>query len=988
MDAKVSVFILMKKLPLMFPTIGDSSFGEQIKNNLQSLNQLLRYAEDSEVSCVGGGGGGGGGDSMDNDDDQKTARILQALYSAVCAIDSFRVLHWMSKSSNRFSLSMWFKSLRSKKHFIIEMKGFNEKLIRCLSSDDHFDAKNEAASSVNDTEDVLNCIGQQQQQRWGRISGLCEETDVICIRQETTIKLRVRLTDQRELNEIVEEVRVNGDQLDHSSVKVIAVTGEGGSGKTTLARSVYNRVDVRRHFTNRAWVRVPDVFKARDVLAEIVKQIDQAEFAGVETLSAEDLVWKITKLLDGTRFLIVLDDVNTSEVWETLLVPICSSSSQSGGRIIVTTRDSGSFPGQATYSALHLGRLNEEESWKLFSNKVRITEDELNNSEMITLKDQILNICGGLPSTIALLGGLLSTKRQSHSDWSSVIVRAYKPGGDMLALSYQDLPLPVKPCFIYMGIFPRGFEVPVRRLFHLWCAEGFMTPSITEKLDREDLEEICLEELVIRNMVEVRWRLDGTPKTCCVPNFLYEFFSRKAANAGFFYQHFHQSSPESSGLTKLAVWRLAAYLGIKHFPYSQLDILNLRSYTAFDTRVRGTPAREIGMLLNKIVTSKGFGLLTVLDLEGVYKPKLSDDVMSKMLLLSYLGLRSTFIDELPAAVTDLAYLETLDLKHTNIRTKYLTFKSERLRHVYLNSHFNFEYLGMRSNSNMQTLWGVYYIIQRNFIRKWVQSFTRLRKLKLIGWPTLASNEIAEWISKLTSLETLKLVSISDDSKLSSSITLCTTLKEHHKLQNLYLVGILPKSVFDVGFLPPNLSKLTLSLSQLCYDPMLLLGGHQLQHLKILRLFGCIDKLQVQMTCPSNGFPKLQLLQLWNLPIKKLIVEAGAMPCLRELEIRSCQHLGEVTGLQNVNTLKELVLTNMPNDFGAKVEKFVRVEMHISDTILGVVLLLLWDRIIETKDLKIGHPMMFDIGTGHIQSCSIWREDQSFYSCNWKCSVFF
>ncbi|KAI9159613.1 hypothetical protein LWI28_000195 [Acer negundo] len=87
---------------------------------------------------------------------------------------------------------------------------------------------------------------------------------------------------------------------------------------------------------------------------------------------------------------------------------------------------------------------------------------------------------------------------------------------------------------------------------------------------------------------------------------------------------------------------------------------------------------------------------------------------------------------------------------------------------------------------MQTLWGVYYIVQRNFIRKWVQSFTRLRKLKLIGWPSLASEEIAEWISKLTSLETLKLVSISDDSKLASSITLCTTLKVHHKLQKLYL----------------------------------------------------------------------------------------------------------------------------------------------------------------------------------------------------------
>ncbi|TXG68279.1 hypothetical protein EZV62_003214 [Acer yangbiense] len=405
------------------------------------------------------------------------------------------------------------------------------------------------------------------------------------------------------------------------------------------------------------------------------------------------------KLLDGTRFLIVPDDVNTSEVCETLLVPICSSWSQSGGRIIVTTRDSGIFPRQKTYSALRLGRLNEEESWRLFSNKVQITEDELNNSELITFKDEILNI---FCLQQLHCWEVCCLPKESYSEWSRVIARAEKPGGDMLALCYQDLPSLVKPCFIYMGLFPRGFEVPVMRLFHLWCAKGFVTPSITEKLDREDLEEICLEELVIRNMVEVRWRLDGTPKTCCMPNFLYEFFSRKAANAGFFYQHFHQSSPESSGLPKLAVWRLAAYLGIKHFPYSQLDILNLCSCTAFDTRIRGTPAREI------------------------------------------------------------------------------------------------------------------------------------------GWPTLASEEIAEWISKLTSLETLKLVSISDDSKLASSA--------HHIVYNI-----------------KGASQATGAL---------------------------LEKLQVQMACTSNGFPKLQLSQLWNLPIKKLIVEAGAMPCLRELEIRSCQHLGE------------------------------------------------------------------------------------------------
>ncbi|KAK0597680.1 hypothetical protein LWI29_027583 [Acer saccharum] len=75
----------------------------------------------------------------------------------------------------------------------------------------------------------------------------------------------------------------------------------------------------------------------------------------------------------------------------------------------------------------------------------------------------------------------------------------------------------------------------------------------------------------------------------------------------------------------------------------------------------------------------------------------------------------------------------------------------------------------------------------------------MRKLKLIGWPTLASEEIAEWITKLTSLETLKLVSISDDSKLASSITLCTTLRALLATDSIatFALGILSSNIIEI-----------------------------------------------------------------------------------------------------------------------------------------------------------------------------------------------
>ncbi|KAI9162163.1 hypothetical protein LWI28_024477 [Acer negundo] len=143
----------------------------------------------------------------------------------------------------------------------------------------------------------------------------------------------------------------------------------------------------------------------------------------------------------------------------------------------------------------------------------------------------------------------------------------------------------------------------------------------------------------------------------------------------------------------------------------------------------------------------------------------------------------------------------------------------------------------------------------------LQKFTRLTKLKLIAH--VQDPAIAECVSKLTDLQSLKLISIAglvQGSRQASNLELWT-LAEHHKLRDLYLLGILPNYVIDVHFLPPNLRSLTLSLSQLTCDPMPVLG--KLPHLNRLRLFGD-SYTGKQITCLSGGFPKLRLLNLWNL----------------------------------------------------------------------------------------------------------------------------
>ncbi|KAH7565620.1 hypothetical protein JRO89_XS09G0235800 [Xanthoceras sorbifolium] len=794
MDAKMIVSLLIEKLlDLLFDREAIRSSDREAKTNrlfdkevhttidsLHSLKQFLKDSEDLEASC----------------DDQTVARLLKAVYSADDAADIFLMRKRGAMSS--------FKSLCIHTVFIYELRKFKNEVRRLVEKQENSVTLDiEDVAEHNSKTRLLDFQNHSRQLRsWGRISGFCpgEETDDVVGLEQHVNELLIRLIPEQDQHQ------------DQQLTQVIAVIGEGGSGKTTLARNVYNRVEVKRHFTNRAWVRVPSSFSSRHVLADILRQVDEAEVVVEATLSEDELMERLSRLLNNgaARYLIVLENVETPQVCKTVVSPLCSSS-RFGGRIIICTCSTDNLPPpEGVYSAVQLCRLNEEESWKLFSKKVRITEDELNNTKLITLKEQIMNACGGLPSLIVLLGSLLSTKEVSYEEWSEVLTN----------------------------------------LANKKKAVGFFNTSME------------------------------------APNF--------------------------------GVRRLAAYIGV---PPSFLLIRNLRSYVAFDCRIRGGADKGIGMLLYKIVNNRSFGLLNVLDLEGVYQPMLSDNIVGKLLILRQLGLRSTFIEYFPTAVLHLPCLEILDVKHTNIKTEPRSWQPKKLRHLYSNQSF-FDRIALDevSYANLLTLEGLYIVdIHRLYLLNWLPSWTSLRKLKLTIGVAMALDKLAEGISRLTNLQSLKMKSISEQSSGEASCIKLWTLAEHHKLWQLYLLGILSSHVIDVHFLPPYLRKLTLSMSRLSNDPMPVLG--QLPHLNILRLYSN-SYMGTRINCVSGGFPNLRLLKLWKLQVQEWTVEEGALPCLTELEIRDCYNLKPPEGLRNLTTLKEVVLTNMSMDFRAAVERIL------------------------------------------------------------------
>ncbi|OMO98993.1 Disease resistance protein [Corchorus olitorius] len=195
---------------------------------------------------------------------------------------------------------------------------------------------------------------------------------------------------------------------------VISVLGVPGSGKTTLVRTFYNSRATKQHFDCRAWVSVPQNFDEKDILLDLFRQLRKAKEK--QSLSLEQLKEGIQNYLTWKRYLIVLDDVRSSDIWKTLSLDIQNSSSSS--KVILTTRN--------PFLAHHISGLtmviqqrllNRDESWQLFKKVVKIHAED---PGLLNLKEKILRRCRGVPLQMVLLGGLLSTKN-SYDEWPAVI---------------------------------------------------------------------------------------------------------------------------------------------------------------------------------------------------------------------------------------------------------------------------------------------------------------------------------------------------------------------------------------------------------------------------------------------------------------------------------------------------------------------------------------------------------------------------------------
>lgn len=657
---------------------------------------------------------------------------------------------------------------------------------------------------------------------------------------------------------------------ENEGLDVISIVGMSGLGKTTLAWRIYENENICYAFPIRIWIHVSQNFNKRDMMLNILRSFTSQDMSSVID---DELSQTVLTCLQKEKFLLVFDDVCSLADWQAIQYFLPESNGM--GKVLITSSNNEVCSYTSKYRrADKLRFLSEEESWMLLQLEVFGKMGDC-PQELEAIGQLIARKCGGLPLQIVVVGGVLvdllmkfHTIGTIRMEWEKVLenvnlfLHHQTSLSDAVELTYSRLPDELSVCFLYLGVFPDGYEIPTWTLTRLWIAEGFVQTRNGWSL--EETANQNLNDLITRNLVNAeKISPNGEVKTCRVHGMIGMFCRGKAQEQNLFLVVKRSQEgvfvPPISDLKRFR--RVCVHSNINNLLSEVRNSPQVRSILCFNEFPTNLDPRYISAI------PAAFNLLKVLESESIRFHQFPKGI-TRLFHLRYITLSIDDLSFLPDTLSELWNLQTLvvNTKSRTIMMKANIWRLIRLRHLKTNAAILLSPTGKdgAAGENLQTLST---LAPESCTVDLCERAPNLKALRIGGkLATLFTNSS---IAKLDHLETLKLV----------NDLLFETACEN-PLRDLP----------DQHFFPQNLKRLTLSNTFFQWKHVSTLAS--INNLEVLKLKDNAF-VGIYWSAIEDSFSSLQFMYISNTDLVLWEASPSSFPRLSCLVVKNCENLKEI-----------------------------------------------------------------------------------------------
>nr|AVR54590.1 PM21 [Dasypyrum villosum] len=439
-------------------------------------------------------------------------------------------------------------------------------------------------------------------------------------------------------------------------LKVVAIVGFGGLGKTTLAKQVYDTIGGQ--FSCKIFFSVSQRPDMSSLLRGLQSELKMAEEL-TQPHEVQHIIGRLREYLTHKRYLIVVDDLWDQLTWN--IMSCIFPEVGNGSRVIVTTRveDVAIWACRDDHECVYrMEPLKEQDSRVLFCNRV-FGSGYACPLPLKKVSDEILKKCGGLPLAIITIASLLASRQARSDEWESIrnclgaklaINSTLEEMRSILNLSYMHLPLHLRPCLLYFGMYPEDKMIRRRDMVLQWVAEGFVNNS--HGSDLEDVAESYFNELINRSLIQPGESIDGKIESYKVHDMMLDLILSKCAENNFISVAYNCEEVARMHGREYKVRRLSLTSSANDATSENIhtSMQQIRSFSCFG-EPKYTPPLLLFKYLRVLVFTSPYSFDGIVDLTAI----------GQLFQLRYLKVSASCRINFPTEFRKLVHLETLEV---------------------------------------------------------------------------------------------------------------------------------------------------------------------------------------------------------------------------------------------------------------------------------------------------------------------------------------